>query len=64
MWWKNMKWRLIVGAGILIILAIIIGKSRWESLINVISLLPMDHGYTNAIVPPYYLGSIVQATKK
>ncbi|KAI8357554.1 synaptobrevin [Mortierella sp. GBAus27b] len=26
MWWKNMKWRLIVGAGILIILAIIIGS--------------------------------------
>ena len=26
MWWKNMKWRLIVGGGILIILAIIIGE--------------------------------------
>jgi len=29
MWWKNMKWRLIVGAGVLIILAIIIGKTFW-----------------------------------
>ncbi|KAK3823583.1 MAG: synaptobrevin [Benniella sp.] len=26
MWWKNMKWRLVVGAGVLIILAIIIGS--------------------------------------
>lgn len=32
MWWKDLKWKIIIALTILVILGIIIGKDRWLSI--------------------------------